>query len=264
MGDLIGANSSQESNLMLQLAYCRALELAQFRGGFLARTAHELRSPLNKVISLQQMILEGLCDDIEEEREFVAEAQAASLKLLEYLDFVIRISKIESNRIIPKMQRVSLAETFEHVKEMTHLQAADRNLRLIVESPDQDVYVLSDPTWLRNALAMLIDIAVDSSDRGTIRLTLATDSPQDAWHVWIEDDRPAEHWREFTSLPTVQDFDLKNNLSSSLRMSMVESMLQAMSGSLTLLSTPSASKKSVTRLQCGFPKFGNPAQVEPR
>ena len=255
MADLTGANFSHDSDSMLQLAYCRALELAQFRGGFLARTAHELRSPLNKAISLQQMILEGLCDDPEEEREFVEEAQAASLKLLEYLDFLIRVSKIESGRILPHLQAVSLAETFDQVKDMTHMQAADRNLHLIVERPDATACVWADAAWLRNILATLIEIAVDSCERGTIRLVVASVSPSSTWHLWLEDDRPATSWQESTSLPILQDFDLEDTLSSSLRMGMVETMLKVMNGTLTILSTPNPTETSLTRLQCSLPRY---------
>jgi signal transduction histidine kinase len=53
------------------LDYWRAIELAQFKAGFLARTSHELRSPLNGMISGLQLILSDLCDDAAEEREYV-------------------------------------------------------------------------------------------------------------------------------------------------------------------------------------------------
>ncbi|MBE7384175.1 MAG: HAMP domain-containing histidine kinase [Leptolyngbya sp. SIO1E4] len=250
MADLTGAKSSQAADLKLQLAYCRALELAQFQGGFLARTAHELRSPLNKIISLQQMILEELCDNPEEEREFVAEAQAASLKLLEYLDFLIRVSKIETGRITPVMQAIPLAEIFDQVKEMTHLQAADRSLRLVVECPDDTLSVWADPIWLQNALVTLIEISIDSCDRGPIRLSVDPEAPPDSCHIWVEDDRPAECWQESTSLPAPQEFDLDDALSTSLRMGMVETLLTAMDSTLTLVSTSNSTKPTLTRLQC--------------
>ena len=253
MADSTGVNSSQVPNGMLQAAYYRALELAQLRGGFLARTAHELRSPINKVISLHQMILEGLCDDPEEERQFVADAQAASLKLLEYLDFLIQVSKIEVGRILPEMQAVALAPIFARVKEMTHLQAADRNLRLIVEAPDATTHAWTDPAWLRNVLVTLIDIAIDNGDRGTIRLALAPESPQGSWSIWLEDDRPTTHWQDSAPLPAVQDFDVNTPLASSLRLSLVEAMLKAMNGTLTF-SSSSGTTEPLMRLQCSLPR----------
>ncbi|MEM9006775.1 MAG: HAMP domain-containing sensor histidine kinase [Cyanobacteria bacterium P01_F01_bin.86] len=254
MADLTGSNSPQTSERMLQAAYYRALELAQFRGGFLARTAHELRSPINKVISLNQMILEGLCEDPEEERQFIMDAQAASMQLLEHLDLLIRVSKIEVGRIVPKMQAVAIAPIFDQVQAMTHLQAADRNLRLLIEPPDATVQVWTDPDWLQNVLVTLIDMAIDRSDRGTIRLTLAPESSPGHCCLWLEDDRPTRHWQESIPLADVSNFDIHEPLSSSLRLNMVEAMLKAVNGTLTLLSTSDSTEGGITRLQCALPQ----------
>lgn len=256
MADSTGEHAFQQLDRSLQLAYCRALELADFKGGFLARTAHELRSPLNKIISLQQMILEGLCDDIEEEREFVAEAHAASMKLLEYLDFLIRVSKIELGRIVPNCAMVTLAQIFHEAKERNHLPVADRNLRLVVEPPDESLQVWTDPAWLHNVLTTLIDIALDSCDRGTICLKLAPEAPPNMRYLWLEDDRPTTHWQESTGLPGLADFDLNDSLSASLRMGMVEAMITAMGGQLSLISVTDGGGSN--RLQLALPS-GSPA-----
>ena len=51
-----------------QLAYQMASEMSKFKAGFLARTSHELRSPLSTMIGTLQLILSDLCDDPAEER----------------------------------------------------------------------------------------------------------------------------------------------------------------------------------------------------
>ncbi|MDB9525732.1 HAMP domain-containing sensor histidine kinase [Oscillatoria sp. CS-180] len=256
MTDLNEAGSLQKSDTRLQLAYYRALESASFKGGFLARTAHELRSPLNKIISLQQMIIEGLCDDVEEEREFVAEAYAASMKLLEHLDLLIRVSKIEIGRLTPTLQKVDVSQIFNQVKEVTHLQVADRNLRLSVRPPEEPRYVYADPVWLQNILTTLIEMALDSCDRGTLRIRVAADlAPADTCWLWLEDDRPTSCWHEPAILSTPGDFDLDNPLSSSLRMSLVEAMLKAMNGSLSLMTLADADCPN--RLQIALPLIKN-------
>lgn len=220
----------------LQMAYYRALEVASFRGGFLMRTAHELRSPLNQIISLQQMILEGLCDDIEEERQFVADAYAASLKLLEYLDLMIRVSKIEMGRLEPQLQPVSLSETFTHVQELTEVQVADRNLRLTVSLPDPDITVQADPAWLRNGLITLIEMAIEGGDRGTLHLSTAPAAADNTVAIGLADDRPTPPWQEPVELPPPPAFALDASLSNSLRMGLVEALVSGMQGQLAIAS----------------------------
>ena len=79
-----------------QLAYHKAQEMGQFKAGFLARISHELRSPLGSIIGLHQLILADLCENPEEEREFISQAHEKSLKLLKLIDEILNISKIES------------------------------------------------------------------------------------------------------------------------------------------------------------------------
>ncbi|NJN19990.1 MAG: HAMP domain-containing histidine kinase [Leptolyngbya sp. RL_3_1] len=234
-------------------AYYQALELALFRGGFLARTAHELRSPLNKVISLHQMILEGLCDDREEEIEFLTEAHGAALKLLEHLDFLIHLSKLEGDRLHPHSQAVPLAPLFEKVQSLTHLQAANRNLRLVLETPADDVQVWADPAWLSTVLATLIEVAIETCDRGTIRIALAPEQPADYCDIWVEDERTGGTWQEPRPLPDPEDFDLERSLPASLRLELVRLLLIRMGGAFSLLTTPAASESGPTRILCRLP-----------
>jgi len=257
MADVTGAKSVKGSDAKLQMAYCRALELADYKGGFLARTAHELRSPLNQIISLQQMILEGLCDDIAEERQFVADAYAASLKLLEYLDLMIRVSKIEMGRLTPQLQSVSLAAIFEQVNALTHLQVADRNWRLIVEPPAPTVNVQADPAWLRNLLTTLIEMALEGGDRGTLHLHTAPPTDDAQCGLWLTDDRATPPWQEPRELPPMPDFSLDDTLSKSLRMSLVAAMVQEMGGVLSWCAL--ADKEDGTRLQIALPQAVQPA-----
>jgi signal transduction histidine kinase len=233
-------------------AYYQALELALFRGGFLARTSHELRSPLNKVISLHQMILEGLCDDREEEIEFLNEAHGAALKLLEHLDFLIYLSKLEGDRLQPHSQAVPLAPLFEKVQSFTHLQAANRSLRLVLEPPAA-VQVWADPAWLSNVLVTLIEVAIETSDRGTIRIALAPEQPEGSCDIWVEDERVGGTWQEPCPLPDPEDFDLERSLPVGVRLELVRLLLLRMGGAFSLVTTPTAGESGPTRILCRLP-----------
>ncbi|MDA0265552.1 MAG: HAMP domain-containing sensor histidine kinase [Cyanobacteria bacterium] len=234
-------------------AYYKALELALFRGGFLARTSHELRSPLSKIISMHQMILEGLCDSREEETEFLAEAHGAALKLLEHLDFLIYLSKLEGERLHPEGQWVALAPLFEKVQSLTHLQAANRNLCLVLAPPADPMKVWADPAWLSTVLVTLIEVAIETCDRGTIRIALAPKQPAGSCDIWVEDERPGGTWQEPCPLPDPEDFDLERSLPMSLRLELVRLLLTRMGGAFSLISTPAAAASGPTRVLCRLP-----------
>ena len=71
-------NSADNSYSDLQIAYRQLLALERFKSGFLARTSHELRSPINTIVSLHQLILEDLCEGPEEEKEFIEQSKNAA------------------------------------------------------------------------------------------------------------------------------------------------------------------------------------------
>ncbi|MGF1498397.1 MAG: sensor histidine kinase [Elainellaceae cyanobacterium] len=186
----------QETLQRTQLAYQLAHEMAQFQAGFLARTSHELRSPLNGVIGLHQLILADLCDDPAEEREFVQQAHESAKKLLALLDEATGVSKLEHGTAQIYWEATSLADLLNEVKTLTHLQARNRNLRLEISLPDPALCVWSDRRWLRQVLVNLIITPVYLMEEGTIRLTTQLDVETQQVHVIVEDQRPAAVWRE--------------------------------------------------------------------
>src|SRR5688572_4119363 len=87
----------------LQLAYDRLQHQAQQQAAFLGTASHELRSPINQIISLHQLILEDLCESPAEEREFIAQANQAIQTVLKNLDLLITLSKFDIGALHPRL-----------------------------------------------------------------------------------------------------------------------------------------------------------------
>ncbi len=256
-----------------QMAYQMAVENSQFKAGFLARTSHELRSPLNGLIGLHQLILADLCDDPAEEREFIAQAHASALKLLNLLDQLVNVSKVEQGNEELDIQPLQLAAVLAEVEQLTQIQAQNRNLRLTIEPPAPELYILADPRWLRQVLVNLIMTSIALMDEGFIRLTaeVGTASPQ--VHLKLEDQRPASAWQEpvdllkSVAMPTAHppeavsqrsvgdrqpDPDLDKLPSSGLSLLINQTLVELMQGSLEVLAVPS-SDSDLTCIQCSLP-----------
>jgi signal transduction histidine kinase len=241
-----------------RLAYQMAMEMAQFKAGFLARTSHELRSPINSVISLHQLILNDLADDPAEERDFIAQSYGAAEKMLGVLDQLIHISKTAHGTEKIHLQPLSLQSILAEVKNLTHLQAKNRNLQLAIAMPDPEIYVLADPQWFQQVLMSLVDLPISLMQEGSIRVTTEAVLPSQEIHIYIEDDRPLSFWSEPINLLQLlhanQAHPIESTLlpSPGLSLLMNQTLMELMGGRLEVLAVPSA-ESEVTRIQCSIP-----------
>ncbi len=181
-------DSSAANSASLQLAYQRLLALERFKSGFLARTSHELRSPVNTIVSLHQLILEGLSENPEEEREFIEQSKDAALKMLALFDRITAVSKLDVGREPAKLAPVDLSLLLPEVEMLTRLQAANQNIRYSVESPDEELEIYTDSTWLKNLLVSLVQDAIPE----TKFLSLSISQTEQSITIIINSDRDAQ------------------------------------------------------------------------
>lgn len=242
-----------------QLAYQMASEMGKFKGGFLARTSHELRSPLNSMIGTLQLITADLCDSPEEEREFIEQAHTSALKLVGLIDEIISVAKTEHGTEKISIESLQLAKIFDEVEDLTYLQAANRSIRLKIVPPDPSVYVFADLRRLRQVLVSLVDHAIAEMEEGSICVSSQVAPDRKTVQIWIDDQRPVSAWSESWDLlkqdlekgPTIAETE---PLSPGMRLFMNQTLLTVMKGRLEVLAVPSEGEESnFTRTQCSLP-----------
>ncbi|MGB5714679.1 MAG: HAMP domain-containing sensor histidine kinase, partial [Waterburya sp.] len=229
-----------------QLAYQMAAQMSQFKAGFLARTSHELRSPLSSMIGLHQLILSDLCESPEEQKEFIAQAYHSALKLMKLIDEIVAVSKTEYGSNSLDLESLRLAEIFTEIDRLTHLQAANRNLKLEIVNPDTEVHVFADRSRLIQLIFNLIDSGISLMKTGKIILS-TTEVTANIVRIEIDLDCPAAWWQE--SSATEADFNNSNSndlmeirellqeisLSVNMKLLMSQTLLETMGGTLELL-----------------------------
>jgi signal transduction histidine kinase len=228
-----------------------AIALSQFKAGFLARTSHELRSPINSVIGLHQLILNGLTDDPEEEREFIEQAYGAARKMLALMDDLIHVSKLENNTSPLDIQPLCLADILAEIQQLTHLQARNRNLKLEFLHPSDDPYVLADPTALKQALLHLVDAPLAQMQEGFVRVGTEVLPANQQVQIWIEDQRPADFWKEPIDLLSTE-LPAPAPPLPGLPLLTAQTLLTLLNSTLELVALPTQSS-GVTRLQFTLP-----------
>ncbi|MBD1941463.1 sensor histidine kinase [Coleofasciculus sp. FACHB-712] len=254
-----------------QMAYHMATEMSQFKAGFLARTSHELRSPLNSLIGLHQLILSDLCDNPEEEREFIAQAHASALKLMQLIDEIIAVAKTQHGTSRIEIQPVELAKVLEEVYSLTHLQAANRSIRLEVSPPDREIYVLADPRRLQQVLLNLVDTAIARMDEGNIRVWVPPSPAPGHIHIWIDAECPVSVWtepvdllkeqktQELVGAPSKGAPRQMPQLSEGMNLLIAQTLIEVMQGRLEVVAAQPADAadpsggENLTRLQFSLP-----------
>ena len=245
-----------------QLAYQMATEMSQFKSGFLARTSHELRSPLSSLISLHQMVLADLCDDSAEERLCVAQANTSALKLVKLLDEVISVAKTEHGSSQLTLQPLQLSEVLDEVYTLTHLQVANRGYRLEVSPPNSEIYVLADLRRLRQVLVSLVDTAINKMQEGSICISAQPAATSGYIDIWIDVECPPDAWSDpvdlLESSPETETQPGEQTLSPGMQLLMNQTLIEVMQGQLEVVALPAensstATPGNFTRIQVSMP-----------
>jgi signal transduction histidine kinase len=250
----------QQQIKQTQLAYHMAQEMSQFKQGFLARTTHVLRSPLNGLIGLHQLILSNLCENPEEEREFINQAHDRALKLLKLIDDILTVARIEHGVNKLNIQPQSLAHLLQEVYELTYMLAENRNFPFNVLPADPQTYILADPWWLRQVLINLVDICILQMEEGKVSISSGLSPNGDLVHIWLDVPTYAVPLSEpidlMTSVEQPQQMKDKVVLPPGMKLILCQTLLEVMGGKLEILSSAIVSELSehVTRLQLSLPR----------
>lgn len=241
-----------------QLAYQMAAQMSQFKAGFLAQTSHELRSPLSSLIGLHQLILSDLCDSPEEQKEFIAQAYRSALKLMKLIDEIVAVAKTEygTNKLHP--EKLQLAEVFTSIYNLTHLQAANRNLQLEIVPPEYSLYINADRVRLIQSITNIIDSGISLVESGKIKLISSCFEEQNTIKIDLYFDCPARLWQEekqfvepksSSSLDEIRDFIQEIGLSPKMKLLLSQTLIETMGGHLELLDSYSEDlQEPITRI----------------
>jgi PAS domain S-box-containing protein len=132
---------------------------------FLSRMSHELRTPLNAVLGFGQLLeMDGLDP---EQLESVHQILKGGRHLLDLINEVLDISRIETGRIALSPEPVQVKEALSSAVELVRPIARERGIRIKTEDPDAgDRYVVADRQRLRQVLLNLLSNAVKYNREG--------------------------------------------------------------------------------------------------
>jgi len=126
---------------------------------FLANMSHEIRTPLNGIIGFTELLKNTDLDD--EKREFVDVIEKSSENLLDIINNILDLSKVESNKIEIDEILFSPLDEFENAVEVYGPKAAEKNIHLsFFIDPSLNNYLKGDSTKVKEVIINLMSNAV--------------------------------------------------------------------------------------------------------
>ncbi|HKX42995.1 MAG TPA: response regulator, partial [Burkholderiaceae bacterium] len=145
---------------------------------FLANMSHELRTPMNAIIGMTHLALEdGLP---EKQRDYIEKAHGSARNLLQILNDILDVSKIEAGQMVLERIDFELESVIGEMADVLGLKADEKSLELLFSaSPDLPTRLVGDPSRLRQVLVNLGGNAIKFTDRGEVVIEMGVESLSD-------------------------------------------------------------------------------------
>jgi signal transduction histidine kinase len=138
-----------------------------FRSEFLAMMSHEIRTPMNSIIAMADLLSETPLN--EQQRKYVAIFQGAGAKLLNLINDVLDLSKVEAGRLELAEEPFEAKDVVEKALDIMRVRARSRGLTLAADmAPTVPSRLIGDPDRLRQILMNLIGNALKFTSEGGV------------------------------------------------------------------------------------------------
>jgi signal transduction histidine kinase/CheY-like chemotaxis protein/HPt (histidine-containing phosphotransfer) domain-containing protein len=156
----------------LNAARQAAESAAMAKGEFLATMSHEMRTPLNGIIPLLEILRDTRLEP--DQREYLNTAYQSARHLLRIIDDILDYSKIEAGKLELETTGINLRELTDSVVRLMEKNAEAKGLRLSATiDPGVRLAVRGDPVRLRQVLANLVSNGIKFTDKGSITIQVS-------------------------------------------------------------------------------------------
>jgi len=257
----------EKANVDIQNKAQEVEQASRYKSDFLANMSHELRTPLNSSLILSKLLADNPDDNLTPEQvKFAQTIHSAGNDLLDLINDILDLSKIEAGHVEINPEPVSVVRMVDGLRHLFDPLANDKGLGFVVDvSGDVAAVIQTDPQRLEQVLRNLLSNAIKFTQSGQVRLeVLATVDDHIAFNVTdtgigIPEDQQR---RIFEAFHQADSTISRRFGGTGLGLSISRELVRLLGGTLRLTSTPGqGSTFTVTIPQVFAPNAVKPAMA---
>jgi PAS domain S-box-containing protein len=219
----------------------KAEESDRLKSAFLANLSHEIRTPMNGIVGFSDLL--DINELSQEERmEYVKLIKQSSNQLLNIINDIVDISKIEAGQVDIKKSTFNLNSMLNEIHMFFSRQIEDKNIELLIDVPDKDdktIQITSDEIKLRQILNNLLSNAIKFTDYGYVKM--GYELQEDYFLFFVEDTGigiDSDHLNEVFDRFWQSEHNKNNKGGTGLGLAITKAYVELLGGEISVTSEP--------------------------